>query len=568
MGKILQFKSCATGGEYTGLGAVTPTSYWYIGIAAPANVQARLDATYVTDENLAGKVTGIGYGWQRYEIPSGGKIKCMVRGAAGGTCGVAGYSIDPVTGAVTGTGNRPGRGAKICGEVKVKKGDILYILVGMRGWSNRNADYGGGGGGASVILLDNPAGAYTFAPLNRKVDVLFVAGGGGGTYDQSYGTNYYGKDAIIADGTNTNGGSSKSARAGAGLTGNGAGGSGGNPSYSILSGTPSTTSLDAVHYGGWGGGGGSYDGGGGGGGYSGGNAVNNAGGWGGTSYINPNLCTEISRGYATVAEDSGRNLTNPWTAYGFVEIELGRNEGKFILAQDSDGYKYFNGSEDIHGTSMGNVSNEWELLSDQSTPIDATFAMYGARVITNRTGLKDQVKFLISSPEPQESISIDGHIANTVVKLTNDASLADVSTLTSITANCNLVGTSTKFAVSKDLGKTWQTYSAGAWVDIDIADKDVFQATGYDMTFFAAIPLTDWQAYNAKTIRFAFVIQQNASVGSNPILSSIDYIADLVGSWKHFTESQASYEYITDDIVEITFKEAGNYKVNYLDSIN
>lgn len=569
MGKILQFKSCATGGEYTGLGAITPTSYYYIGMATNAtNTQARINATYATDPNLSGKVTGIGYGWQKFIIPNGGKVKFMVRGAAGGCAGNgSSFKINPITGAISGTGNKPGRGAKICGEVKVKKGDILYILVGMRGWCNQWADYGGGGGGASVILLDNPAGAYTLAPVNRKVDVIAVAGGGGGTYDNVTGTAQWGKDAVLTNGPNTNGGTSNRSRGGAGLTGNGGSGSGGNPAYSILSGTPTTTSLNSAYQGGWGGGGGSWNGGGGGGGYSGGAASDNVGGNGGTSYINPDLCTEISRGYATVAEDGERNLTNPWTAYGFVELELGRDEGKFILAHDADGYKYFDGDEDIHGTSIPGVTNEWQLLPSQSTPTDATYAMYGARVITNATGLKSPVRFLVSSPEPQESISIDGHIAGSVIKLTNDASLADVSTLTAITATSDLTGTLTKFAVSKDYGTTWQTYNTGAWTDIDISNLQNFKDNGYDMSFFSAIPLTDWQAYNAKTLRFAFYISQNANTGSKPIISAINYIADLVGSWKHFTEVQASYEYITDDTVEVTFKEAGNYKVNYLDSI-
>lgn len=566
MGKILQFESCATGGEWNGVGKVTPTSYYYIGVAAPASLQTRLDTVY-TGTELQGQVTGIGYGWQKFIVPSAGKITFTVRGAAGGCTGNANMAIDPVTGVISGTGNRGGRGAKICGTAKLKKNDILYILVGMRGWCNTNADFGGGGGGASVVLLDNPAGAYTFSPLNRKVDVLFVAGGGGGSYDTSFGTAYYGKDAVITDGINTNGGTSNGSRGGAGLTGNGGSGPGGNQAYSILSGTPTTTSLNTNHQGGWGGGGGSWNGGGGGGGYSGGNASDPVGGDGGTSYINPNLCTEISRGYATIAEDGDRNLTNPWTAYGFVELELGRDEGKFILAHDADGYKYFDGNEDIHGTNIPGVTNEWQLLQDQSTPTDATYAMYGARVITNAIGLKSPVRFLVSSPEPQESISIDGHVAGSVIKLTNDASLADVSTLTAITATTDLAGTTTKFAVSKDYGTTWQTYNSGVWTDIDISNLQNFKDNGYDMSFFSAIPLTNWQAYNAKTLRFAFYITQNANTGSKSILSAIDYVADLVGSWKHFTEAQASYEYITDDTVEVTFKEAGNYKVNYLDSI-
>lgn len=569
MGKILKFHSCAPGGEFLSIGVQTPTSKPVVAIATPSTIVNHINSCYASDAELNGKVEGIGYGWQKFIIPSGGKVKFTVRGASGGSCGVSTFKIDPITGNVVGNGNRPGRGAKICGNAKLKKGDILYMLVGLRGFCNNDNDYGGGGGGASVVLLDNPTGAYTFSPLNRKVDVLFVAGGGGGCFDQSYGTAYYGQDAVLTNGVNTNGGSTSGGRGGAGLTGNGASGPGGNPAYAILSGNPSYTVISTVWaYGGWGGGGGSWNGGGGGGGYSGGNGVNDRYGMGGTSYINPNLCEEISRGYATVAEDSDRNLTNPWASYGFIELELGRDEGKFILAHDSDGYKYFDGSEDIHGISIPGVTNRWQLLPDQSSITDAIYAMYGARVITNADGLQNQVRFLVSSPEPQESIAIDGHVAGTIIKLTNDASLADVSTLTSISATTNLTGTLTKFAVSKDYGATWQTYNSGVWSNIDISNTQEFRDSGYDMAFFSAIPLSDWQAYNPKTLRFAFYISQNANTGSNPILSSINYIADLVGSWSHFTEAQASYEYITDDTVEVTFKEAGNYKVNYLDSLS
>ena len=249
------------------------------------------------------------------------------------------------------------------------------MLVGMRGWCNNGSDYGSGGGGASVVLKDNPAGTYTFAPLNRKVDVLFVAGGGGGCLDSSFGNaTYYGLDAVTSNGTNTNGGTSSHTRGGAGLTGNGAGGSGGNQAYAILSGTPSHTTLNTTHYGGWGGGGGSYDGGGSGGGYSGGNSRGNgAGGSGGTSYINPSLCSEISRGYATVEADSERNLTNPWTAYGFIELELGRDESKYILAKDSEGYKYFDGAECLDGTVRPIFTNQWKLIDNQSVPEEITY---------------------------------------------------------------------------------------------------------------------------------------------------------------------------------------------------
>ena len=128
------------------------------------------------------------------------------------------------------------------------------MLVGIRGWSNNGSDWGSGGGGASVVLKDNPSGEFTFAPLNRKVDVLFVAGGGGGCFDSSFGSTYYGGDAVVTNGTNTNGGTASGGSGGAGLTGNGTKGSGPSGGYNLLSGSVPTATLNTIHYGGWGGG--------------------------------------------------------------------------------------------------------------------------------------------------------------------------------------------------------------------------------------------------------------------------------------------------------------------------
>ncbi len=461
-----------------------------------------------------------------------------------------------------------GRGAKIVGTSKLKKGDILYMLVGMRGWSNNGSDYGSGGGGASVVLKDNPVGAYTFAPLNRRVDVLFVAGGGGGCYDSTFGSSYYGMDAVVTNGTNTNGGTSNRTRGGAGLTGNGASGSGGNYTPSILSGNPSHTTLNTNHYGGWGGGGGSYDGGGSGGGYSGGSSRgNSAGGSGGTSYINPSLCTEISRGYATVEADSERNLTNPWTAYGFIELELGRDTGKYILAQDSEGYKYFNGAECIDGTTRPSFTNQWELLPTQIAPDEDTYKNYGQSIIYNRNGLLDDTRFLVMSKESKEAINISGHVNGAIIEQIKDVSLSDVSLIKSIVSVHNVDNLDVRFAISKDYGATWQTYSAGSWVDINIHDKQEFMGNGYNLAQFSTIPLEHWNNYKAKVIRFAMCITQNGANGKT-VLDNIKKVVDLVGSWRHFKESEAQYEYVSDTELKVTFLEGGNYKVNYLDRLN
>lgn len=566
MGKILNFKSCAKPSEFTAF-AQTSTSYYYIGVDSPSNIVATINNAYASDPNLAGEVTGIGYGWQKYTIPSSGKVKFTVRGAAGGSTGTG--TINPVTGAVSGNINRPGRGAKLVGTSKLKKGDILYMLVGHRGWCNNGADWGGTGGGASVVLKDNPAGTYTFAPLNRKVDVLFVAGGGGGCFDSSFGsTTYYGTDAVVTNGTNTNGGSASGGSGGAGLTGNGVKGRGPSGGLNLLSGSVPTTSLGSAHYGGWGGGGGSYNGGGGGGGYSGGQARgDSAGGDGGTSYINPNLVEEISRGYATVEADIGRNLTNPWTAYGFIELELGRDENKYILAKDSEGYKYFDGAEYVDGTTKPSFTNQWQLLTNQMIPDEDTYKDYGKSIINNRTGLLDDVRFLVMSKENKETINISGYINGALVEQNKDVSISDISLIKSIVSTHNMDNLDVRFAMSKDNGKTWQTYNSGTWANIDIHNKQEFQNNGWSLAQFSTIPLEDWNNYKAKVIRFAAIITQNGPNGKT-ILDNIKEIADLVGSWRHFKESEAQYEYISDTELKITFLEGGNYKVNYLDSLN
>lgn len=564
MGKILKFKSCAIGGEFTGIG-LTPSSYGFINVNTPANIVNYINSSYASDPNLAGKVEGIGYGWQKYTVSSPGKIKFTVRGAAGGSTGTG--TINPVSGECSGNINRPGRGAKLVGTSKFQKGDILYILVGMRGWCNNGADWGGSGGGASVVLKDNPAGTYTFGPLNRKVDVLFVAGGGGGCFDSLFGSSYYGGDAVVTNGTNTNGGSANGGSGGGGLTGNGARGSGPNGGYNLLSGSVPTTATYSIHYGAWGGGGSSYDGGGAGGGYSGGSAWGNGkGAAGGTSYINPNLVTELSRGYATVAEDGNRNLTNPWTAYGFVEMELGRDENKYILAKDSEGYKYFDGPECIDGSPRPTFTNQWQLITTQTIPDETTYLHYGNTVINNKIGLQDNVKFLVMSKEPDEKITISGNANGILVEQKNDVSISDVSLIKTITAITNLDNLDVRFAISKNSGKTWQTYSVGTWIDIDIHNKQQFMNNGYSLSQFSTIPLIDWNSYKAKTLKFAFIITQNGSNGKT-IIDNIKILADLVGSWRHFKESEAQYEYISDTELKVTFLEGGNYKVNYLDQL-
>lgn len=234
--------------------------------------------------------------------------------------------------------------------------------------------------------------------------------------------------------------------------------------------------------------------------------------------------------------------------------------------QDSEGYKYFDGAECIDGTTKTTFTNQWQLITDQTTPSESTYLNYGNTIINNRTGLLDNVKFLVMSKEPEESISISGSANGILIEQKNDVSISDVSLIKTITATTNLDNLDVRFAISKDSGKTWQTYDTGTWDDIDIHNKQQFKDNGYSLSQFSTIPLTDWNSYNAKTLKFAFIITQNGNNGKT-VIDTIKIIADLVGSWRHFKESEAQYEYISDSELKVTFFEAGNYKVNYLDSI-
>lgn len=570
MRKKLKFKSCAQGEEWTLFTATVYTAK-YDYVEEPSKIDAYIKSCYADDPLLKDNISGIGYGWQKYVVPETCNASFSVRGAAGGSYASVGTIVDPVTGDITGptTDRVGGRGAKVEGTCLLYKGDILYLLVGMRGHSNTYGnDSGGAGGGASVVLRVNEYGKFKFEPTQEQVEVLFVAGGGGGAADNNTRGGQQeagGRDADYNNGTTTEAGVHYANCGGAGLTGSGRGSWGyTNP---ILSGNPTINTRGNNYNGGWGGGGIPYDGGAGGGGYSGGDATNNSYAFGGTSYINPTLCKETFRGYATVEADSDRNLENPWSAYGFIEIEIGTDNNTYILAKDSDGYKYFDGSFNIDDTQNEDATNEWKLLDDQSDPTKDVYEQYGNKVITSTTGLQDNVKFLVKSTEQKDDLTIIGKISKAIVKQKIDKKILNIKTLKRVYETANLDGYNVKFAVSKDKGKTWQTYKQGNWVDIDISNRDEFYTNGYDFKLIDSIPTTDWtDKYPATNLRFAFCITQNVH-GQRELIDDINYEADIYGNWKHVKESEVEYEYATNDEVTITFIEPGTYKVNYLDKI-
>jgi hypothetical protein len=381
-----------------------------------------------------------------------------------------------------------------------------------------------------------------------------IAGGGGGAYDSGNGNsdtnpNHNGKDASYLNGSSTNAGNSDKPGGGGGLVGD----SSKYPGYSLLSGTPSSTIANSIHYGAWPGGSGSYNGGGGGSGYSGGNATDDkGGGYGGTSYINPNYVTEKFRGY-----EYDQSM-NPWSIPGSIIMTIGRDGDEYILAKDSEGTKYFN--YDILS---------WELIPNQGILTPTDYETYGIADIENVNGLLNNVTFLASSPHQEKKLFIDGK-ANKLV-ITSDFEI-DMTSIYTI-KNWTITGyqssiSNIKLAVSIDHGQNYKILIDNTWTNIDINDKSLFYSQGININDLTTIASNKWKELNATNLRFAFLIHQLQN-SNNPVLTNIKFTADLVGGWrKAIHPTDYDYEYKTSESAIITINTAGDYKINYLDRIS
>merc|ERR1719402_1609430 len=93
-------------------------------------------------------------GVQMWKVPAAGTYSIEAVGASGG--------YDKFSGA----SKFRGRGARVKGHFKLKKGEILKILIGQEGQSNPTSGGAGGGGGSFVVREDNSP--------------IIIAGGGGG----------------------------------------------------------------------------------------------------------------------------------------------------------------------------------------------------------------------------------------------------------------------------------------------------------------------------------------------------------------------------------------------------
>lgn len=556
------------------------------------NATVAVPSAYKNDTLLDGKVEGIVGGYQKWVAPFSGVAKITVRGASGGliTNDDPNNRVDPYTGQTTGYVRKPGRGAKLVGKLKVKKGEVFYLAVGLRGLSKAYTDWGAGGGGASVLMRRTVNPTYHLAPAGEAVEVLMVAGGGGGTGDGDNGytcspewsSNGEGGDAHLENGADTGPGVRHVQPApGSGLE---ARDSGGYSSESILGGGI------ASHWGGFPAGGGSYNGGGGGAGYKGGSAMDCSGGEGGWSYINPAFVKEVSRGYPTIEEDRNTGVENPYTAYGHIQIEISRNETKLILAKDNEGYKWFDGTDNVFGDEFPSATGRWLPISPQPSALtDTIYQNYGTRLIDSSEGLVgDNVKLFIRSEENEEDVYLDGLVKNTIVEMKQGISFEDLKTIKRIDTLLPSRDDPVDFwfiatGDTKDNnGKLiWytveQVYDSSndkyeyEWTQLDNDNIDTIKEKGLTKQFERDVPVGIFQQFPHPTMRFKFLLNQQIELTHTgertkyPQLRKLNVLGDMLPTWVNCGTDIANYEFAPGGDVNITFKKAGNFKVNYVD---
>ncbi|MCL2531097.1 MAG: hypothetical protein FWE40_02940 [Oscillospiraceae bacterium] len=541
-----------------------------------ANVRNAVNTLYQGDPLLAGQVIAMGYGFQKWVVPKSGKSTITVRGGCGGSSGTASSVINytgtsglSTLGATLSGGGLGGRGAKLVGEVNLNAGDVLYLLVGNRGscaTQGVGGNWGMPGGGASVVARENPNGAFTI--LGRRVEILMVAAGGGGTTSCRAG--YNGGDGNPAQGVNTNAGvtTSLAAAGGGGLTGASSLVYTTASSYpfalqglAVLSGTPSmTANASTLHAPSWGGGGCGWYSGGGGGGYSGGNsgtgtaATSGNQGYGGTSYTNPNLVSAMFRGH-----EYDRNLS-PWTLPGEITLTLpSKDAAEWFLARDSQGNKGWESAQ-----------RQWALIPNQGelTPMD--FSTYGAvPSIDGFAGLQpSNVIFYCSSPYTSKQLIIEGLARYQVIESNFELDMTAVDSVTSWQVNGNTGAATIKVALSVDHGLTYNILGTGyMWQKIDISNRDLFFTQGIVLGDLNTIPIAKWKELGATNLRLAFIIQQTAQTAS-PVLQSITLVCNLLGGWRKARHgNDYDYEYIAPQTCKVTINTGGDYKVNYLDRV-
>jgi len=241
-----------------------------------------------------------------------------------------------------------GKGGYSCGQINLKKGDILYIYVGGNG--NDGKGYNGGGQVGSTAVYGG--GGTDIRKDGTELANRIIVAGGGGSVGASYNAGAYGGGTTggsASDGYGTGGGGATQTAGGSGYSvypaSIGSLGKGGNGYYA------------SSGYGGAGGGG--YYGGGGV--YPDSSVDDDRGGGGGSGYINTSV--------VSVASTKAGNTSIPTTGTNLTGSTIGRSghgSCRIILVTKETTPVYIN----VNGTwkeavTYINVNGTWKETTPQ-----------------------------------------------------------------------------------------------------------------------------------------------------------------------------------------------------------
>lgn len=153
------------------------------------------------------------------------------------------------------------------------------------------------------------------------------------------------------------------------------------------------------------------------------------------------------------------------------------------------------------------------------------------------------------------------------IKPKNILPLPTASTVTAVTIAANIDSTNRAcVAVTAD-GQKYQTYnfSAAAWEDIDVNNTAAMLKSGIPIATLGSIPPAAWAALK-KGLGLAYCLSQTAADTACRI-SALKLTAAISGRWDRAVYNKDyRYGYTGNSTLQLTFLEAGSFKINYTDA--
>lgn len=175
------------------------------------------------------------------------------------------------------------------------------------------------------------------------------------------------------------------------------------------------------------------------------------------------------------------------------------------------------------------------------------------QTVQDGAGIYTPKCIVTAAPQPQIVIP------KAVLPLNGASSIMSVS----LTANIDSMNSVT-VAVTSDL-KTYKTYNFGAsaWETIDITSSAAMLKSGIPAAGLASIPTAAWAELGLNGFGVAYCLKQTV-YGTACDINKLTLTATLSGRWDHAVyNSDYRYGYTSNTTMQVTFLEAGSFKINY-----